>query len=120
MVVFELVSAYGTVGLSLGVPYANFSFSGALSPLSKLIVCAVMLRGRHRGLPVAIDRAVILPFEFREHEPADATVTDGNANANGRAYHEKTPQELHRRLWRSGSADSRGRTGRMYRTDSVV
>ena len=25
-----------------------------------------MLRGRHRGLPVAIDRAVMLPFEFRD------------------------------------------------------
>ena len=32
--------------------------------LSKLIVCAVMLRGRHRGLPVALDRAVLLPTEF--------------------------------------------------------
>ncbi|KAI8970814.1 cation transport protein-domain-containing protein [Trametes punicea] len=65
-VLFELVSAYGTVGLSLGVPYANYSFSGALRPLSKLIICAVMLRGRHRGLPVAIDRAVMLPYEFKE------------------------------------------------------
>ncbi|CDO78022.1 hypothetical protein BN946_scf184907.g12 [Trametes cinnabarina] len=65
-IVFELVSAYGTVGLSLGVPYANYSFSGALRPLSKLIICAVMLRGRHRGLPVAIDRAVMLPYEFKE------------------------------------------------------
>lgn len=64
--VFELISAYGTVGLSLGVPFANFSFSGALTPLSKLIVCAVMLRGRHRGLPVAIDRAVMLPKEFKK------------------------------------------------------
>ncbi|KAH9855968.1 cation transport protein-domain-containing protein [Lenzites betulinus] len=64
-IVFELVSAYGTVGLSLGVPYASFSFSGSLRPLSKLIVCAVMLRGRHRGLPVAIDRAVMLPYEFK-------------------------------------------------------
>jgi Trk-type K+ transport system membrane component len=26
-----------------------------------------MIRGRHRGLPVAIDRAVMLPNEF-EHE----------------------------------------------------
>ena len=25
-----------------------------------------MLRGRHRGLPVAIDRAVMLPYEFKE------------------------------------------------------
>ncbi|RPD57724.1 hypothetical protein L226DRAFT_512491 [Lentinus tigrinus ALCF2SS1-7] len=65
-ILFELVSAYGTVGLSLGVPYANYSFSGALRPLSKLIICAVMLRGRHRGLPVAIDRAVMLPYEFKE------------------------------------------------------
>ncbi|TFY57734.1 hypothetical protein EVG20_g8425 [Dentipellis fragilis] len=73
-IIFELVSAYGTVGLSLGVPYANYSFSGAFSPLSKLIVCIVMLRGRHRGLPVAIDRAVILPFEYRnqddDHSPS--------------------------------------------------
>ncbi|KAL4252407.1 Potassium transport protein [Abortiporus biennis] len=64
-ILFELVSAYGSVGLSLGLPYANYSFSGALRPLSKLIVIAVMLRGRHRGLPVAIDRAVMLPIEFR-------------------------------------------------------
>ncbi|KAH9965506.1 cation transport protein-domain-containing protein [Russula dissimulans] len=65
-IIFELVSAYGSVGLSLGLPYANYSFSGAFRPLSKLIVCLVMLRGRHRGLPVAIDRAVLLPFEYRQ------------------------------------------------------
>jgi len=40
---------------------ANYSLSGVFHPLSKLIVCLVMLRGRHRGLPVAIDRAVMLP-----------------------------------------------------------
>ncbi|KAI0785108.1 cation transport protein-domain-containing protein [Abortiporus biennis] len=64
--IFEVVSAYGTVGLSLGTPYANYSFSGTLHTLSKLIICAVMLRGRHRGLPVALDRAVMLPHEFRK------------------------------------------------------
>jgi len=26
-----------------------------------------MIRGRHRGLPVAIDRAVMLPHEFTKH-----------------------------------------------------
>lgn len=78
LAVFELVSAYGTVGLSLGIPtvsllhtwtlgypdsfsQANYSLSGAFRSLSKLIICLVMLRGRHRGLPVAIDRAVMLP-----------------------------------------------------------
>ncbi|KAI0365314.1 TrkH-domain-containing protein [Pilatotrama ljubarskyi] len=62
--IFELVSAYGTVGLSLGVPGSNYSLSGDMHTLSKLIICAVMLRGRHRGLPVALDRAVLMPSEF--------------------------------------------------------
>ena len=67
-IIFELVSAYGTVGLSLGVPYDNFSLSGSFSTLSKLVVIVVMLRGRHRGLPVAIDRAVMLPKDFTAAE----------------------------------------------------
>ena len=67
-VIFELVSAYGTVGLSLGVPYDNYSFSGSFKVLSKLVVIVVMLRGRHRGLPVAIDRAVMLPKDFTAAE----------------------------------------------------
>jgi Trk-type K+ transport system membrane component len=62
-VTFEVVSGYGCVGISTGLPYAAYSFSGAWHVVSKLILCAVMLRGRHRGLPVAIDRAVLLPGE---------------------------------------------------------
>ncbi|KAF4577400.1 low affinity potassium transporter [Pleurotus pulmonarius] len=62
-IIFELVSAYGVVGLSLGTPTENYALSGAFRPLSKLIVCLVMIRGRHRGLPVAIDQAVLLPEE---------------------------------------------------------
>ena len=54
----------------------NFSLSGALHPLSKLIICVVMLRGRHRGLPVALDRAVMLPQEFRKRVDGDH---DGNS-----------------------------------------
>lgn len=63
-VLFELVAAFGGIGLSLGVPYDNFSFSGAMHPLSKLVVVVIMIKGRHRGLPVAIDRAVLLPSEL--------------------------------------------------------
>ncbi|MCJ1471654.1 hypothetical protein MMC13_000294 [Lambiella insularis] len=62
-VVFEVISAYGCVGISVGLPNQAYSFSGGWHVLSKLILCAVMLRGRHRGLPVAIDRAVLLPGE---------------------------------------------------------
>ncbi|KAI5982488.1 TrkH-domain-containing protein [Pisolithus albus] len=67
-IIFELVSAYSSVGISLGVPNQNYSFSGSLRPLSKLVIALVMLRGRHRGLPVAIDRAVVLPSEFKNVE----------------------------------------------------
>jgi len=63
-IIFEVVSAYGTVGLSLGVPNQNTSFSGAMGTASKLVLCSVMLRGRHRGLPAAIDRSVLLPGEL--------------------------------------------------------
>jgi Trk-type K+ transport system membrane component len=62
-VLFEVVSAYGTVGISVGLPDQNYSFSGAWNPGSKLVLCLVMLRGRHRGLPVALDRAIRLPSE---------------------------------------------------------
>lgn len=72
-VLFEIVSAYGTVGLSLGYPTVNASFSSQLHTGSKLIIAAMMIRGRHRGLPYALDRAVLLPSEerfMRESEEA--------------------------------------------------
>ncbi|GLB38209.1 putative cation transport protein [Lyophyllum shimeji] len=71
-VMFEVVSAYGTIGLSLGTPNNNFSFSGELKTLSKLVLCVVMIRGRHRVLPVAIDRAVMLPSEMQKQLDQEA------------------------------------------------
>lgn len=62
-VIFEVVSAYGCVGISVGLPSDAYSFSGGWHTPSKLVLCLVMLRGRHRGLPVALDRAVRLPGE---------------------------------------------------------
>jgi hypothetical protein len=42
-----------------------------------------MLRGRHRGLPVAIDRAILLPSEFTQakDEPAVHTTQDGRRSS---------------------------------------
>jgi Trk-type K+ transport system membrane component len=62
-IIFETVSAYGIVGISTGLPDQLYSFSGAWHTLSKLVLCAVMIRGRHRGLPVAIDKAIMLPSD---------------------------------------------------------
>lgn len=73
-VLFEIVSAYGTVGLSLGYPGFNTSFSGQFRTLSKLIIIATQIRGRHRGLPYALDRAILLPSEsLHQKENEDAT-----------------------------------------------
>ncbi|KAF4168052.1 hypothetical protein CNMCM6936_003647 [Aspergillus lentulus] len=60
---FEVVSAYANVGLSLGYPTVNTSLSGQFSIFSKLVICAMMIRGRHRGLPYQLDRAIVLPNE---------------------------------------------------------
>lgn len=71
-VIFEVVSAYGCVGISVGLPSANYSFAGGWHTASKVVLCAVMLRGRHRNLPVALDRAVRLPGDdLHEEEEED-------------------------------------------------
>ncbi|KAI9876580.1 MAG: hypothetical protein M1830_006180 [Pleopsidium flavum] len=62
-IIFEVISAYGSVGISVGLPNVAYSFCGGWHTLSKLILCAVMIRGRQRGLPVLIDKAVLLPGE---------------------------------------------------------
>ena len=69
-VLFEIVSAYGTVGLSLGYPTINASFSAEFHTLSKLIIIAMQIRGRHRGLPYELDRAILLPSESLHEKEA--------------------------------------------------
>lgn len=62
-ILFEIVSAYGTVGLSLGFTGINASFSSQFSVIGKLVIIAMQIRGRHRGLPYGLDKAVLLPSE---------------------------------------------------------
>jgi len=84
-VIFEVVSGYGCVGISVGLPNEEYSFCGAWHKLSKLILCAVMIRGRHRGLPVAIDKAVLLPGEnLHMAEEEDAQIRLETTISRGR------------------------------------
>ncbi|KAL4756661.1 potassium ion transporter [Aspergillus foveolatus] len=72
-VLFEVVSAYGTVGLSLGYPGVNASFVSQFRVLSTLVIIAMQIRGRHRGLPYSLDRAILLPSEsLQQKEILDA------------------------------------------------
>jgi Trk-type K+ transport system membrane component len=65
-ILFEMVSGYGTVGLSLGYPGTDTSLCAQFSWVSKLIIIAMEVRGRHRGLPHALDHAILLPCEQQE------------------------------------------------------
>ncbi|KAF1828968.1 potassium transport protein 1 [Decorospora gaudefroyi] len=84
-VFFEVVSAYGNVGLSLGNVNSMTSFSGHFSVFGKVVICAMMLRGRHRGLPYALDRAINLPSDLLTSEDRyrddEDTTTQEDANA---------------------------------------
>ena len=51
------------MGLSLGYPTVNTSLSGKFTTFSKIVICAMMIRGRHRMLPYQLDRAIQLPNE---------------------------------------------------------
>lgn len=74
-ILFEIVSGYTTIGISIGLPDQAYSFSGGMYTGSKIIMILVMLRGRHRGLPVALDRAVRLPGKkLGEIEEEDAEI----------------------------------------------
>lgn len=70
-VLFEAVSAYGTVGLSFGYPGVNTSFSGQFNVVGKLVIMAMQIRGRHRGLPHSLDRAVLLPSDALTRHDTD-------------------------------------------------
>lgn len=74
-VLFEIVSGYTNIGISIGLPDQSYSFSGGMYTGSKIVMIFVMLRGRHRGLPVALDRAVRLPGrKLAEYEEEDAEI----------------------------------------------
>lgn len=62
-VVFELASAYGTCGLSLGYRDQTASFSGIWTPASQFLLVLVMILGRLRGLPDSIDPSVRVAME---------------------------------------------------------
>jgi potassium uptake Trk family protein len=106
-VLFEIVSAYGTVGLSLGYPGINASFSAEFRVISKLVIIAMMLRGRHRGLPYALDRAILLPSEkLQQKEAEDA---ERRMVRRGSMFAEENRSQIRRgQTWEQGELDHSG------------
>jgi hypothetical protein len=99
-ILFEIVSAYGTVGLSLGYPTTDASFSSQFGIVSKLVIIAMQIRGRHRGLPYELDRAILLPSEHLQQKEnagqnhirrrSSAGTLGGNAGVSSGAQKQRT------------------------------
>ncbi|KUI54362.1 Low-affinity potassium transport protein [Cytospora mali] len=110
-VLFEIVSAYGTVGMSLGYPTVNASLSSQFSVVGKLVMIGMQIRGRHRGLPYGLDRAVILPNEsgFRKEAKMSGGATIPRRNStmsvatDGRSIRRGRSRSVDNRLDRSNS-----------------
>lgn len=96
-VLFEVVSAYGTVGLSMGAAGINASLTSQFSVVGKLVIIALQIRGRHRGLPYGLDKAIILPNEARfkrEAEEAEAVMVRMNTAVSGATAYTSGIQRL--------------------------
>lgn len=63
LLLFEIVSAYGTVGLLLKYPKRETSLSAQFNLVLKLIIITMQVRGRYRGLPYTLDYAILLPCD---------------------------------------------------------
>lgn len=74
-----LTPCSGNVGLSLGYPGVMSSFCGQFRTFSKVVLCLMMIRGRHRTLPYALDRAIMLPNDIQSpfSESSDQSTEDG-------------------------------------------
>jgi len=57
-IIFEVVSAYGNVGLSLGEPGSPYSLVGSFGFIGKLTICAIMMLGKHRAMPKEKDAVI--------------------------------------------------------------
>jgi Trk-type K+ transport system membrane component len=62
-IIFEVVSAYGNVGLSISEPGIAHSLVGSFGLIGKLTICAIMLLGKHRTQPK--ERDAVIDFKFK-------------------------------------------------------
>ncbi|RDA90949.1 hypothetical protein CP533_3082 [Ophiocordyceps camponoti-saundersi (nom. inval.)] len=58
---FEVVTAYNNVGISLGHPDVDAALCAKFSVMGKLILCVIMMRGRHRRM---LHRFNLLPDQY--------------------------------------------------------
>ena len=78
ILLFELSSAYGNIGLSLGRKGTTCSYCATLKVSSQFILVLIFLLGKHRGLPLAVDAAVNLDNIISTDEIMSISVKDSS------------------------------------------
>lgn len=67
-ILFEMMSAYGTNGLSMGFPGVNHSLVGMFRPISKVCIIFLMIMGRHRSMQGKSDPTLMVSLaRVEEH-----------------------------------------------------
>lgn len=77
-IIFEVVSAYSYVGVSVGYPGKNYSFCGEWSSFSKVLLVFITFVGRHRDL-FASTRNFRWSCGYGEAVEKDKKLEEGNA-----------------------------------------
>lgn len=77
-IIFEVMSAYSYVGVSVGYPGKNYSFCGEWSPFSKVLLIFISFMGRHHDLPVSNENFIRSPG-FEEAAEKDVKLQENNA-----------------------------------------
>jgi Trk-type K+ transport system membrane component len=77
-IIFEVVSAYSYVGVSVGYPGKNYSFCGEWSSFSKVLLIFISFIGRHRDLLASTGNS-IWPRGYGEAADEDTKLQEKNA-----------------------------------------
>lgn len=95
-VLFEVVSAFGNVGSSMGYPGSTLCFSAFLGWHSKILLILVMILGRHRGLYQSMIDQEDETVEIKKHdlptEDDKESLQTENAKGNLQAEDDKEKQ----------------------------
>lgn len=72
---YLIVSAYGNVELGLVYTGKSYNLTGGCKILSQVVISAIMMRGRHRRLPHALDQTIVLPEQPLSWEDEDKKIS---------------------------------------------
>jgi hypothetical protein len=83
-IIFEVVSAYGGVGMSIGIPGQPYSMAGGFGAIGKLAIIATFIMGKCRGLPKKDD--IVIDFQHRQFQQLAAKASKARNERVGERF----------------------------------